>query len=255
MNEKNLIADFVLELERAEDLEGCFAALTKAVTALGLGGVIYTSIPLGLQPLHEGGPIFLRSEEFDPRFLIHYQESGFAEDDFTIKRITAGDLAVMDWWSEERKGLLTPGERRVIETAREEYRLTNGISIPTMSCRHQIAGASIVSDERDERFALLLHDSLPILRPLVRLFHDRIYAHPTFQSRFYSRLCESLSERERDLLRFTAQGLPLKVYQDLYGVSPSVAGNQRSRLFDKLGVKNSAELMYFVGLLRLLEMM
>lgn len=158
----------------------------------------------------------------------------------------------MDWWAEERKGVLLTAERSVIETARD-YGIVNGLSIPTLSTAGQIAGASVISDQRDPAFNALFRERMSTLRSIVRVFHAWVYANVHYQKKFYGRLLDALSDRDKTLLQFTASGLPLKVYEDHYGISASAAGNQRSRLFKKLGVKNSSELMYLAGLLRLLE--
>lgn len=254
MNEAILLADFIMELDAAEDTEGCFKALTKVVEALGFGGVVYTAIPTGTDSPLDIPPLFLRSAGFDPKFLAHYEEAGFAEHDFTIKRILNGDLKVMDWWQEEQMQRLAAPEKNVIATAREDYRIRNGLSIPTLSTAGQIAGASVISEEQGREFELLVHERLRLLGAAIRTFHNHIYANPRLQKPFLAHLLDRLSERDREMLRFTARGKPLKAYQDRHNTSPSAAANQRSRLFKKVGVRNASELMYIAGVLRLLEL-
>lgn len=121
-HEQDIILEFVADLDSARAFGDCFDALARAIEALGFSGVVYTSIPLGLEPLAgDAGPVFMRSEGFDPRFLAHYESEGFAADDFTIKRILDHDLRVMDWWREYHKGALLEAEKHVIEVARQDY--------------------------------------------------------------------------------------------------------------------------------------
>lgn len=256
MNEKNIIFDLVNELDAADSLDGCFAALSRSVESLGFRGLVYTHIILGLRPLTGNTPIFLRSPGFDMRFLKHYEEAGLAKDDFTIKRILQGHLDVMDWWKNDRQGLLAPEERRVIEIARADYGIANGISVPTLSTNSdviQLAGASIISDEGDHHFDVLLNERLTTLASAVRLFHYRTHTTTHYRKFFLQKLLDELNQRDIALLRFTANGIPLKLCKEKLGISPTAAGNQRSRLLDRFGVHNASEMMYIIGAMKLLD--
>lgn len=249
-----MLADFILNLESANDVSSSFDILAKASEQLGFQGLVYTSIATGLEPLTTSGPLFFRSDGFSEAFLTHYQQAGFASQDFTIKRIMNDDLGLMNWWQEEHKGRLTDDERQVIDVARHEYSIENGLSIPLLKNDHQIAGCSVVSQDKGVVFGLLLEERLTTLKVILRLFHDRIYANIDFQKRLYLPLLKQLNPTERSVLRFLASGLPLKSIEAESGISPSYAGNVRTVLFRKLGVKNVSELAYIVGLHRILDL-
>ncbi|MGV0949611.1 MAG: autoinducer binding domain-containing protein [Azonexus sp.] len=115
-----LIVDYVSELCAAAGIDQCFEALERAVVRLGFDGIVYSSYLLRFKNEDSASPVLLRSEGFDAAFLKHYVETGFADRDFTIKRILRGDLNPIDWWQEDARGAVAREERAVIEVARHD---------------------------------------------------------------------------------------------------------------------------------------
>lgn len=248
-----LIVDYVSELCAAEGIDRCFAALERAVIRLGFDGIIYSSYLLCLEK--EGGapPVLLRSDGFDAAFLKHYVEAGFTDHDFTIKRIMRGDLKPIDWWHEDERGALEAQERAVIEVARQDYGLYNGISVPTLGNQEEIAGASLVSRDKGPLFRKLLDEQLEVLRNLVRLFHDRIHADPVCRKSMMLTYLADLSEKERKILEFLTTGRPLKSI-DGEEITPAYANKLLSSLSQRLGANNRQQLRYVLGLYRIHEL-
>jgi len=232
-----------------------FKVLEKHVEALEFAGLVYSLMPIGLNALANDGPVFLASSNFSPAFLDHYLNANFAADDFTIKRILKGDLNTIDWWSEERKGKLLTQEQQVIQVARTDYNITNGISIPTLSTLQHIAGASIISEENNPCFAMLLDERLLMLQAIINLFHQRIYCNLECRKTFYLPLLNQLTDREKRVLQFTGTGQAYKAIDERYAISASSASNVRSDLFKMFGVKNVSELAYIAGLHNLVEIL
>jgi len=245
-----LIVDYVSELCAAEGVEQCFEALERAVIRLGFDGVIYSSYLVCPKKEEGASPVLLRSEGFDAAFLKHYVEAGFADRDFTIKRILRGDLKPTDWWHEDERGAVEPEERTVIEVARHDYGLYNGISIPTLGDKEEIAGASLVSRDKGPHFRKLLDEHFEVLRNLVRLFHDRIYADPVCRKTMMLAHLSDLSEKERKILEFLTTGRPLKSI-DGEEVTPAYANKLMSGLSQRLGATNRQQLRYLLGLYRI----
>ncbi|EXJ13301.1 autoinducer binding domain-containing protein [Imhoffiella purpurea] len=242
------VVDYVRELCAAEGLEQCFAALERAVVRLGFDGLVYSSYLLYLK---EGAsPVLLRSEGFDASFLKHYVEAEFSDRDFTIKRILQGDLKPIDWWREDERGVLEPEERTVIEVARHDYGLCNGVSIPTLSNKEEIAGASLVSRDKGPLFSKLLDERIEVLRNLVRLFHDRIHSDPLCRKSMMLEHLSNLSDKERKILEFLATGRPLKNI-DGEEVTPAYANKLLTGLCQRLGADNRQQLRYILGLYRI----
>lgn len=248
-----LIVDYVSELCAAEGMDQCFEALERAVIRLGFDGIVYSSYLLRLNGEGGASPVILRSEGFDVAFLTHYAEAGFADQDFTIKRILQGDLSPMDWWHEDERGTLEQEEKAVIEVARHDYGLCNGISIPTLSDREEIAGASLVSRDRGPEFGKLLDERLEVLRNLVRLFHDRLHADPVCRKTMMLARLSDLSEKERKTLEFLTTGRPLKSI-DGKDVTPAYANKLLNDLSRRLGASNRQQLRYVLGLYRIHEL-
>lgn len=254
VEERNILADYVLALDSADSMQACFDALSRATEALGFDAVLYASVALGVKPLEDLGPLFFSSCGYSQSFLQHYQEENLAADDFTIKRIGEGKMDTLDWWQQSRSGQLLAAEQKVIDIGRYDYGVTNGFSIPLLSNQHHLAGASVISEEADDRFAKLARERLGLQQMMVRMFHDRVYGNIEFRKALYLPLLEQLTERERQVLRLTAQGLPLKQIQQQCNMTPSYAGNVKANLLQKLGVSNGAELSYIAGAHQILEM-
>jgi hypothetical protein len=248
-----LIVDYVSELCAADGVDRCFEALERAVIRLGFDGVVYSSYLLRLNGEGSASPVLLRSEGFDAAFLKHYVEAGLADRDFTIKRILQGDLKPMDWWQEEERGAVEREERAVIEVARHDYGLYNGVSIPTLSDKEEIAGASLVSRDQGPIFRKLLDERLGVLRNLVRLFHDRIHADPVCRKTMMLARLSDISEKERKILIFLTTGRPLKCI-DGEEVTPAYANKLLNELSQRLGANNRQQLRYLLGLYRIHEL-
>ncbi|MGB1237293.1 MAG: autoinducer binding domain-containing protein [Pseudomonadales bacterium] len=255
MNIPQIMTDYIVELDRSETVEACFDALSGGAQKLGFQGIVYTSIAMGLKPLEDHGPLFFRSEGFDANFLAHYEAENFAEHDYTIKRILEDNLASSHWQKEIAAGCLLADEQRVIDVAKYDYGINNGLSIPLLKNAYHMAGSSVVSEEEDLQFDKLLEERLEPLQAMIRLFHNKTYADIGLRKALYLPLLQSLSEVEKLVLRYSVSGLPLKMIEQATGMSASYAGNVRAALFRKLGVSNVAQLSYIAGLHRILEML
>ena len=242
------LADFVSGLSAADTLETAFDVLSGSVVRLGFDAVAYTAIPTTLVPAGRLVPVFLASADFDRRFLAHYVEAGLERHDFTIERIRAGRLDTLDWSEERTHGRLSPGQVELVDLARVDYGLRNAISVPTLNDGHVIAGASVVTNERDAPFARLKRERLGTLSALVNLFHHCVFATPAFRGHFYSALLERFTAQERRVTRMIVGGHRLKSSPELCGLSPTRAGNVLSGLYAKFGVGNAGEFAHLVGL-------
>lgn len=254
MNTNNLLIDFIIEFDASSNLLDCFSVLERTVEKLGFSGVIYSLIPMGLSALAKDAPVFLASSNFSPAFLDHYLNDNFAADDFTIKRIMEGNLNTMNWWMEEHKGTLLTNEKNIIQVAKIDYHITNGLSIPMLSTPQHIAGASVISEENTPHFEMLLAERLLILQSIIKLFHHRVYSNLEYRKIFYLPLLNKLSDREKQVLKFTVSGQAYKAIDANFGISASSASNVRSDLFKKFEVKNATDLAYLAGLHSLIGM-
>ncbi|NJN46412.1 MAG: hypothetical protein HC808_07990 [Candidatus Competibacteraceae bacterium] len=180
-----ILLDFLERLDQAQTFDECFAAFSSATQDLGFEGAVYSFIPSPvLQQIVSFQPVFKSSGSYCPKFLQHYADAGFDKQDFTIKSILKGSLQPMDWWAKAKTSLLTEPELEVIETAKVDYGLKNGISIPTLSSEMGIAGASFINRDGAVTYKKLLSENLAVLRIITRTFSDRIVSDPSFSVTF-----------------------------------------------------------------------
>lgn len=255
MNRDNIIARYALDLVEAESFDQCFAVLTRTIQELGFDGVLYTCILLHFSKDSLAQPVFKTSEAYSREFLIHYDQANFIEKDFVIREIVSGREESIDWWGDARVGNLNDSELEVIEVARGDYNIRNGFTVPALSNKHEVAGASIISGDNDEIYSRLLKKELRDIECLIKLFHARVHSDNGCRGVFVQTLLEQLNEREKDLLRFLSTGLPMKVIESKYDITPGYAKNLIKQVSKKLGVKNASQLRYLLGLYRIVDLL
>lgn len=250
-----IVIDFITSLDRSATDTDCFDALAKSVESLGFDGISYAAMPRDLLALTSHSPVFMVSKGFSREFLIHYQAADFASHDFTIERIERGDLAPMNWADELARGQLSRMQKEVIQVAKVEYGINNAVSVPVLSNQHFLAGASVTSGESSTGFSTLWEERNSTLKLIVRLFHNKIFSSVEFRKHYYLPVLQSLSSKEKKMLKLVANGHRLKQSEDLYGISPTRAGNILSDLYKKLGVSNASELSYLLGVHQIMDML
>ncbi|WP_020560586.1 autoinducer binding domain-containing protein [Thiofilum flexile] len=195
---------------------------------------------------------FIHSSDFPESFIEHYTAERFDQQDFTIRYNVSGQRAPMDWHECIRAGRVTAEETHVLEVARYDYGMRNGITIPTLNLPIGIAGASIISSETDSRFQALKAENLETLTQLTRVFHDIAYANYQYRDIFVSPILTEFTPKELKVLRYMASGKPMKAIGS-EGISFSYAMNLLSDMRTRLGGINNDRLMYLFGLTQLLN--
>ncbi len=246
--------DFITALFQAATLDEAFAAYEQVAQRLGFEGVLYTFVPQIYFEAHLSiAPLFKTSASYSPAFLKHYQEAGFEQDDFTVKKITHGETSVIDWWGESHKGELSLPERHVIITAKEDYGIRNGMTIPLIGAAG-FGGISCISSETDRAYHLLVMTNLDTLIFCSHIFHEHIMAKPHLNYFFLASLLERLSVKEKRLLPFLITGLPMKTLpKHIPDISQKYGERLLENILKKFGGINKAQLIYYIGLLHLLN--
>jgi hypothetical protein len=245
-----VLLDFINEIDTAVDLDGHFVALEKAATALGFENVSYTYVPSVLgNSLQQYAPVFKLSRSYNMAFIEHYTQEMFAQHDFTIKRIRAGDLRPMNWWEEADQKALSDSEKHVIEVARQDYGIRNGLSLPTFSDGASIAGVSVTSPDSDHQFQLLYGERRDTMRKIARIFSDRILVMPQNRASFLLPMLERMSKTEKLLLQKLSQDKTLNVAASELGIGQRYASNLVEGLRNKLGNISREQLLYIAGML------
>lgn len=255
--------DYVDALLNASDFESGFSAFEKQAHRLGFDGALYTYIPKVILDFDFiAAPIYEVSSSFNHNYLAHYQQARFDRHDPLIKAVQDGTQYPIDWWGEctEFYKNQSPQSRIVMDESLS-YGIQNGITIPLMSGRQGISGASFISRERRPAFESLSSAKLEELKIATRLFHSLVTSNAHYLGGFSRPMLEILNDKERRYLAGLAEGkssseiahllgtttkyleqLMLKIRRKLSGVGP----------FDPPTI-NRNQVLYYAGLMNLLE--
>ncbi len=256
LSHRLIIADFIEAIDRATSLDAMFNALELAAYRMGFEGIAYTYAPaLIVDSLGSNTPVFKVSESYSPQFIQHYSEELFAESDFTIKRILSGDLTPMNWWKEVSDKTITKQETRVLQVARTDYHLTNGLSVPTYAQSGSIAGVSVISSDQSYMFEKLCADSVDSLQKISRIFSNRVIGDGRCRNFFLASFLNGLSPTQKSILKGLAKGEHLKQISSRLNISYKYSFNVVDQLKEKFGQVNREQLMYIAGVLQIEEML
>ena len=249
-----LLGDYLVDLYGASSPEAEFQITVRYVTQLGFDGLLYCYIPsLLVDKKLAFDPVFNVSDSYSAQFLTHYEEAGFAEHDFAIKRVVTGQADIIDWWQEEKRNTINDQEKEVILVAREDYGIRNGITLPTMINNVGFAGASLISESSTPGFSLLSNESLATAKIIVQTYHNKLFNSPRSQQKFILPVLDRLNDTDRKVLKYLIRHKTMSRVKDVTGVSFHYANRVVERLRSKLGDISRNELVYYAGLLNLLE--
>jgi DNA-binding CsgD family transcriptional regulator len=254
---QQVFLDYCDALYAAKDIDTMFSGLEKAVQAMGFDNVSYTYVPGAIgQSLHQLAPIFKLSSAYNTQFIQHYSDARFGNHDFTIKRIMGGDLTPMIWWREADAKRLSKSELEVIEVARQDYGIHQGISLPTFTDGRSIAGVSITREEKDLAFEQLYEEKGSYLRKMSMMFSNRVLCMEEARVIFMIPIVQSLSLTEKQVLCELAKGRNLKsVCLELDLDYKYVANSVIKSLRKKFGNVTRDALMYEAGLLNIVRLL
>lgn len=242
-----VLLGFVERLFSASDIDTMFDALEQAASGLGFEHVSFTYIPDFLnRQLCDLAPVFKLSRQYPVEFIDQYAACNFGQHDFTIKKITQGEMETVRWWEMARQ--LAPQEKYVIEVARQDYGLRHGITIPVFSEAGAIAGVSVTCNETDQLFDRLCQERINTLTQIARMFSDRALQLPRHRAEFYRPFLDKLSSTEKAVLSRLAQGGNLKtISRDLQLDYKYLANTVIASLRRKFGNVTRDKLLYEAG--------
>ncbi|NOQ13350.1 MAG: hypothetical protein GQ583_02560 [Methyloprofundus sp.] len=261
-NHHTYLGQFVEALYQARNINEAFSAFEQHVIKLGFEGALYTFIPrISLDTNFPHAPVYLVSENYSPKYLDHYMDACFYQHDPAIKAIEKGELTPFDWWEEIHKGKMNKVEQGTIVTAREDYQIMHGITIPTMSDNRGIAGASFISSENDRLYGKLKAVNLEQLQLCTQLFHSAVLSKSFLVNPFIQPLIEKLTTKEKGLLRGLSAGKSMKTIalelETEVRYLDKVLRHTREK-FSEVELNGQAkinknQLVYYMGLLNLLD--
>lgn len=248
------ISLFIRDMYNKKSFEEIFDVYDRQIQSLGFQGSLYTYIPtihlnedLPIQPSLQISPSYNHS------FLQHYSEENFFKNDFTVKAIQNGKKVPIDWWCEEKKGILAKNEKNIITVAKEEYGITNGITIPVMNEARGIAGTSIISDEKPKLYTLLVQERLHKLEIYTHIFHTHIMSSAQKNALFLEPILNSLTDTEKRLMPFIVSGKPMKSVN----IKPEITHRYGEKCLNNIRMKfgniTKSKLIYYIGVMHMLD--
>lgn len=248
---QRILLEFTEQIYYQTDVDQMFAIFEKAVNELGFENVSYTYIPEVISELlSDVSPVFKISQDYDTHFIDQYSQEKFGMVDFTIKRILAGEQRAMNWWHEAKRKTLSEEEKHVIQVARDDYGMRQGITIPTYLSGGSLSGVSVTCNESDHAFDLLYQERIRTLEIISRMFNDRLLHQTQAQAIFLAPILKKLTETEKNVLLMLSQGVHLKlIARELNLDYKYLANNVVSSLRKKFGNVPRDQLLYKAGLM------
>lgn len=244
-----LLGKYLAEMYEVQSIEERFQIFSRYLQILGFTGATYTFAPtMQMEALRQLPMVFLRTDTFPTEFLQDYSEKRFDRSDFTVRKVLNGETHPMDWREYELTGELLNEEIELIRLARERYGILNAISIPTTR-EHGAAGMSVISNKDDDEYKKIKQEQMDTLLAMVRVFHDINFNSRNWPNQFIAPVFDSLTDKERMILRYLASGSPMKRIKESTGISKNYADNLLLQLRRRLGVPTTNRLMYLFGLL------
>ncbi|MGV6810274.1 MAG: autoinducer binding domain-containing protein [bacterium] len=256
MNHSQLIGDFVTEMYQAQTFEARFNIYGRYIQKLHFDYAVYAYLPkingAKKSPIITQ-PLFKMTDEYPKDFVQEYAHRHFEKDDITIKAYNKNKTNPIDWWQYHKNNDMTAQELEVIQVARRDYGMENGLSIPTLQDSRGLAAASVVSTEKGQSYQRLKQENFTTLVYLTKLFHSIVFNEPSSYRAFLPMAFQTLSEKEKRVLQHLVNGYGLKVLEDYTGISQRYGDKLIVKMRKKLGGLSTQQLVYYTGVFDLLK--
>ena len=240
----------LLSTETFDDAFDAFASIV--MDTLGYEGVLYGCAPaiFGSDPLFKS-PVVRAKGLYSTELLMRYHEEGLADHDFTVKAIMQGVTGEMDWWLYRHRNLLSSQEITLLDIAKS-FGLHNGLSIPAMNNKSGFAGISVASAKDREHFDQLNRVNLQHLKDCMHVFNAFAWTHhaDSIYQQFVGPVLMQLTKDEKRYLRELPSGKKVVEVAAALNKAPKTMENISRRARAKFNNANTAQLIYYSGLLR-----
>lgn len=200
--------EYLYDLHHTTSYTSSFLLYCNAVKKLGYEGAVYSFIPcLALNNVSKVKSKISRSEYFHSDYAREYKYLKFDQVDYVIHNLKAGKMTLMDWHLDNKSGQLNSEQQYMLDVMRNDYQMTNGLSIPLMACAKGIAASSVVSDEKDRFFHHLKAETYETLVLITQLFHNHVIANGYEFTFFIEPAFSVLNPLERQVLKLLLDGL------------------------------------------------
>lgn len=230
-----------------------FAELTKCVSELGFGGVLYSFYPKPMYMNAKVQPVLHFSSSFAP-FVAHYLKNNYGNRDFVLRLALQGLEKPLDWWEAIHAGLVTPEEQAVTEDARQNFGIHHGLSIPVLRGTFAVAGISVFSKNPQlSHYEALKQATQEKLQEVAKAYHKTIMRSKEELRFFTYPLIESLNSTEKKVLSHVLTGRPMKSIAHELQVSSRYGEKVLRNLRQEFGDISSNELIYILGMVHIHE--
>jgi DNA-binding CsgD family transcriptional regulator len=230
-----------------------FELLTTSIQALGFDDVLYSFYPKPMYLNKDVQPVLHFSSGFES-FVEHYIKHDFGNRDFVLRLALQGRTEPVDWWQEIESGSVSPEEQFVTETARNDFHIHHGLSIPVLFGTFAIAGISVTSRKPDRKyFDFLKEKCTKKLFELGDEYHRGIIKSRAELHFFILPLLESLSDTKKKVLKHLMSGQPMKAIEHHYGITPRYAEKVLRNIRKEFGNISTHELLYIMGMINMHE--
>lgn len=197
---RDILASFLDDLQAIEDVDGCKRLLSDTAQRLGIAFVAYHLVRVAGMP----GPLPFFITTYPQSWLQAYMAGGYLNDDPVLAELPNRRLPFR-WSDVAASDDLTARQRQMFRDARE-HGLVDGLTIPIHGKNGEFAAVTFIPGGDETNAATTIAYYRHLLHLLALYFHDhavRILIESAMSS---PRQKSLLSPREKEVLRWTAQG-------------------------------------------------
>lgn len=221
------LTDFIFKSNAAVTQEEVFALYREALLKLGYDSVVYSLLTDHPSIGRKKGHGLLGNYPKD--WMDRYIEKGYFEAD-PIPRYAFSTSAAYTWDDVVKSVPISKKQKRVMNEAKDA-KLLDGAAVAIYGPNHEVAGVGIASSlgsiKPDK-------NTLSIIRALSHQFH---LAHSAFeQVNTEEKLLVYLTPREKEILKWAAEGKSNTVIATILSMSVSSVKVHLSSIFQKLRV-------------------
>lgn len=210
--------EFTFQLLHADSYDESFRIFNNHVESLGFEGSLYVYVPkIILDQDLSTTPMLSTSDSYNPAFIKHYLEADYVQIDGVFSSVMQGQSKPIDWWEYSESKLADVGTQKVLDVARHDYSLQNGITIPASSNGSGVGAVSIITNEKGETYERLKEESLQSVVDSTEIFHMMVMHKGYNFDTFIRPILESFSRLEKDAIRHIPTSSTIKELADKIG--------------------------------------
>lgn len=227
--------DFLVKSRKCETKEELFSVYSETVSKHGLNKVLLCLATDHKEIGESAGMNFMHNYPAD--WMQHYFEKGFDKIDPIM--VAALNCYSSFSWDDVAKNLeLLPKQKKCLNLGKEAG-LNNGICTPLRGANNAIAGLSLASSEETDSFDGQI-DLITAYSNQFYLAYRRIGEVAANKKNLENQriINMALSEREREVLKWTAYGKTGSEIGDILGISCHTVDFHVRKIFEKLEVNH-----------------